>query len=224
MKKIKYPDVEIMAMDLANTLAGELFEALHNKDRVTFVVPGGHTPGPIFDILCGASIDWTRINVMLSDERWVSEDNTRSNTRLIRERLLVDKAAAATLIPLYQDSEAPEEVLPNLSKAIGPLLPIDVLLLGMGEDMHTASLFPGADRLDDAFDDHAPLLLPMRSDAAGEPRVTLTAPVLHGAMKTHIVFTGKAKNKALKEAYKLNNPKKAPISAFLRGATVHWAL
>lgn len=223
MKKIRYPDAEMMAMDLANTLADELAEALHNKDRVTLVVPGGSTPGPIFDILCGASIDWSRVNVMLSDERWVSEDNARSNTRLIRERLLVDKALEATLIPLYQDTSTPEAALPNLSKAIGPLLPIDVLLLGMGEDMHTASLFPGADLLEEAFDNHAPLLLPMRSAAAGEPRVTLTAPVLHGAMKTHIVFTGKSKNKALKEAHKLNDPIKAPISAFLRGSTVHWA-
>lgn len=222
MKKIKYPDAEMMAMDLANELAGELAEILHIKDRVTLVVPGGSTPGPVFDILCGVPIDWSRINVMLTDERWVPEDHPRSNTRLIRERLLVDKAAAATLIPLYKDSKTPEDALPDLSKAIGPLLPIDILLLGMGEDMHTASLFPGADRLSEAFEEQAPLLLPMRSGAAGEPRVTLTAPVLKGAMTTHIVFTGKDKNKAMKAARKLNTPVKAPISAFLKGSTVHW--
>ncbi len=223
MKKIKYPDAEMMAMDLADVLASEINNALHNKDRVTLVVPGGTTPGPIFDILCGVHLDWARVNIMLTDERWVPESSDRSNTRLLRERLLVDQAAAATFIPLYKDADSVEAALPDLSAAIGPLLPIDILLLGMGDDMHTASLFPGADNLQQAFDAHAPLLLPMRTKAAGEPRVTLTAPVLHGAMSTHIVFTGKAKNKAVKAARKINDPLAAPISAFLKGATVHWA-
>lgn len=223
MKKIKYPDAEMMAMDLANELAGELAAILNTKDRVTLVVSGGSTPTPIYDFLCGASIEWARVNVMLTDERWVPETDARSNTRMLRKHLLVDKAAAATLIPMYQDSATPEQALPDLSKTIGPLLPIDVLLLGMGTDMHTASLFPGADRLAEAFEDHAPILLPMRADAAGEPRVTLTAPVLQDAMTTHIVFTGKDKNKALKAARKLSDPLQAPIQAFLRGSTVHWA-
>lgn len=222
MKKIKYPDSEMMAIDLAYELASELKAALHTKDSVTLVVPGGTTPGPVFDVLCGVSLDWDRVNVMLSDERWVPETSPRSNTRLLKERLLVDKAATATLIPMYLDFDTPEEALPELSRAIAPLLPIDVLLLGMGDDMHTASLFPGADRLTEAFATDAPLLMPMRNDGSDEPRVTLTAPVLHGAMSTHVVFTGKAKAKALKTARKLNDPLKAPISAFLKGTTVHW--
>ncbi len=222
MKKIKYPDVEIMALDLANMLASELHTALGNKARVTFVVPGGTTPGPVFDILSGVALDWDRVDILLSDERWVAQTSPRSNTALLHKRLLVDKAARARLVPLYQEADQPEDVLPSLAKEIGPLLPIDILLLGMGEDMHTASLFPGADRLSEAFEDHAPLLLPVRADGAGEPRVTLTAPVLLGAMSTHIVFTGKGKNKALKVARKLNDPLKAPISAFLKGATLHW--
>ena len=223
MKKIIYPDSEMMAMDLADILASEINGALHNKDRVTLVVPGGTTPGPIFDILNGVHLDWERVNIMLTDERWVPETSRRSNTRLLRERLLVDQAAAATYIPLYKDADSIEAALPDLSGAIGPLLPIDILLLGMGEDMHTASLFPGADNLAQAFDAHAPLLLPMRVNGADEPRVTLTAPVLRGAMSTHVVFTGKTKHKAVKAARKINDPMVAPISAFLKGSTVHWA-
>lgn len=222
MKQIKYPDAEMMAMDLADILAAELNAILSTKDRATLVVPGGTTPGPVFDILCGAPIPWARINVMLTDERWIPETHERSNSRLLKERLLVDKAAAATFIPMYLDFENPEAALPDLSRAIDPLLPIDVLLLGMGEDMHTASLFAGADRLADAFDANAPLLMPMRDGGTDEPRVSLTAPVLHGAMATHVVFTGKSKKQALKAAHKLNDPLKAPISAFLKGSTVHW--
>jgi len=222
MKKIQYPDAEMMAMDLAYELASELKAALKTKDRVTFVVPGGTTPGPVFDNLCGVALEWDRVNVLLSDERWVPQNSPRSNTRMLRERLLVDKAAAATLIPMHLEFDTPEAALPDLSRAIGPLLPIDVLLLGMGKDMHTASLFAGADRLADAFAPNAPLLMPMRNDGTDEPRLTLTAPVLQGAMSTHVVFAGKAKHKALKAARKLNDPLKAPISAFLKGATVHW--
>lgn len=222
MKKIKYPDSEMMAMDLADILAAELNGILNTKERVTLVVPGGTTPGPIFDILSGVRLEWSRVNILLTDERWVPEDDPRSNTRLVKEHLLVDRAAEATFIPLYAPTKTPEEALPDLSKAIGPLLPIDVLVLGMGLDMHTASLFPGADNLEAAMADDAPILMPMRAKGAGEPRVTLTAPVLKGAMSTHVVYTGKAKNKALKKALKMNDPLQAPISAFLKGATAHW--
>ncbi len=222
MKKIRYPDRDLMAVDLAFELATELKSALKHKDRVTLVVPGGTTPGPVFDFLSAVALDWNRVNILLSDERWVPESSPRSNTRLIKERLLVNKAAAATLIPMYLDFDTPEAALPDLSRAIGPLLPIDVLLLGMGDDMHTASLFPEADRLSEAFAPDAPLLMPMRNDGSDEPRLTLTAPVLLGAMSSHVVFSGKIKHKALKAARKINDPLKAPISAFLKGTTVHW--
>lgn len=222
MKKIKYPDSEMMAMDLANVLAAELGNILNTKERVTLVVPGGTTPAPVFDILSGVRLEWSRVNIMLTDERWVPGDDPRSNTRLVKEHLLVDCAAEANYIPLYAPTDTPEEALPELSRAIGPLLPIDVLLLGIGLDMHTASLFPAADNLDAAMADDAPILMPIRAKNAGEPRVTLTAPVLKGAMSTHLVYTGKAKNKALKKALKINDPLQAPISAFLKGATAHW--
>jgi len=222
MKKVKYPDSEMMAMDLANVLAAELNAILNTKDRVTLVVPGGTTPGPVFDILSGVRLEWSRVDIMLTDERWVPEDNPRSNTRLVKQRLLVDCAAKARFIPLYAPTDTPEEALPELTKAISRLLPIDVLVLGMGLDMHTASLFPGADNLEAAMADDAPVLMPMRAKGAGEPRVTLTAPVLKGAMSTHVVYVGKPKNKALKKALRINDPLQAPISAFLKGATAHW--
>lgn len=218
----EYADREMLVIDLANKLAGELTAALDHADRVTLAVPGGTTPGPIFDDLCAADLDWSRVNVMLTDERWVPEDSDRSNTRLLRQRLLVNRAAAARYLPLYAAADTPEEKLAELEGQIETELPLNVILLGMGADMHTASIFPGADKLTEALDKHAPILMPMRAPGAPEPRITLTARVLDQALQKHVVIFGVEKRKALEEAAKL--PKEeAPVAAILSGATVHWA-
>ncbi|MBL9047231.1 MAG: 6-phosphogluconolactonase [Tabrizicola sp.] len=222
MKFETYPDREMLMLGLANILAGQLADFLRRDGRATLSVPGGSTPGPIFDTLSGVDLDWQNVAVVLNDERWVPESSDRSNTRLLRQRLIRGRAAQARLIPLYAPAETPEEMLPALEDGLRPYLPISVLLLGMGADMHTASLFPGADRLEEALSQQAPLLLPMRADAAGEPRVTLTAPVLRGAFHTHVLITGQEKRAALERAMTLT-PHEAPIRAVLDTATVHWA-
>lgn len=222
MKLETYSDREMLMLGLADILAGQLGDFLRGQGHATFSVPGGTTPGPIFDTLSGVDLDWANVAVVLNDERWVPEDSDRSNTRLLRQRLIRGRAAQARLIPLYAPAERPEEMLPALEDGLRPHLPISVLLLGMGTDMHTASLFPGADLLDEALSPTAPLLLPMRADAAGEPRVTLTAPVLKGAFHTHILITGPEKRAALETAMTLS-PHQAPIRAVLDAATVHWA-
>ncbi|MGR3344797.1 MAG: 6-phosphogluconolactonase, partial [Paracoccaceae bacterium] len=221
MKLVEYPDQDMMMIDLANVLAGAVENVLLHEDTASLVVPGGTTPGPIFDYLSAADLDWSRVQVMLSDERWVPESSPRSNTRLLKQRLLVGRAANANYLPLYADAETPEEKLAELAGAITPYLPISVMLLGMGTDMHTASLFPSADRLAEAMDAHAPTLMAMRAPGAAEPRVTLTAPVLAGALAKHIVITGAEKRAALERARHMSDPMVAPISAVLRGATVH---
>jgi len=222
MKLETYPDREFLMLGLANIIAGQLADFLRREGKATLSVPGGTTPGPIFDTLSGVDLDWANVAVVLNDERWVPESSDRSNTRLVRERLLRGRAAQARLVPLYAPAEQPEEMLEALEDGLRPHLPISVLLLGMGADMHTASLFPGADRLEDALSANAPLLLPMRAEAAGEPRITLTAPVLRGAFNIHILITGQEKREALERAMTLT-PQEAPVRAVLDNATVHWA-
>ncbi|WP_411890404.1 6-phosphogluconolactonase [Yoonia sp. SDW83-1] len=221
MKVVEYPDAEMMMMDLADTLASELKNCLLVHEHASFAVPGGTTPGPIFDSLCAVDLDWSRVHVMLTDERWVPETSERSNTRLLRERLLIEKAAAAVYVPLYAEAETPEEKLDDLAKSLEPELPISVMLLGMGADMHTASIFPGADQLDRALhgDYH---LVAMRAPSAPEPRITLSAKVLKSAMSRHMVIVGGEKRAALERARHLP-PEEAPVAAILPGTTVHWA-
>lgn len=220
---IEYADREMLSIELAQRLAGDLRTALQQRDRAALVVPGGTSPGPIFDDLCAADLDWSRVDVLLGDERWVPEDSPRSNTALVKSRLLQDRAASARFLPLYAPFDTPEEGLPELQKPIEAVLPLAVVLLGMGADMHTASLFPGADRLEDALQPDAPTLMAMRAPGAPEPRITLTAPVLDGALAKHVLIFGDEKRAALDNA-KGRPASEAPINAVISDAKVHWAV
>ena len=223
MKFIEYPDSEMMMIDLANTLASDITNALMTHDRIGFAVPGGTTPAPIFDVLSAVDLDWSRVDILLTDERWVAEDSDRSNTRLLRERLLVGPAAKANLVSYYDGNDEPEPALEDLCKTVQALRPIQVLLMGMGADMHCASLFPGAEGLAEALDDRAPPVLAVRGGGAPEPRITLTAPVLKGALSRHLVITGGEKRQAMDRAVRTADPMLAPVAAILPGMTVHWA-
>jgi len=222
MNLIDYPDRELMMLALADKVASQLRRALEVEERVTLCVPGGTTPGPVFDILSGLDLDWARVWVMLNDERWVDETSPRSNTALLRNRLLRGAAALAHLVPLYAPAETPEERLDELSEGVRAALPLTVLMLGMGADMHTASLFPGADRLAEALAPDAPEVMALRAEAAGEPRITLTAPVLRSAMHCHLLITGAEKRAALERAASLPETE-APVRIVLSNATIHWA-
>lgn len=222
MNLVAYPDREMLMVALADTIASQLRETLAREGRAVLSVPGGTTPGPVFDILSGVALDWENVSVLLNDERWVPEDSQRSNTRLVRERLLRDRAAAARLVPLYAPAPRPEDRLDELAAGVAAVLPITVLLLGMGADMHTASLFRGADRLAEALAPDAPVLMALRAEAAGEPRITLTAPALRSAMHCHILITGDEKRAALDRAAQLSEAE-APVRIVLNTATIHWA-
>nr|WP_092646739.1 6-phosphogluconolactonase [Jannaschia faecimaris] len=217
-----YPDRELLAMGLADALASDLKNCLLTHDWVSLCVPGGTSPGDTFRMLSGVALDWDRVHVFLNDERWVPEGHDRSNTSLLRATLLTDRASKAKLVPMVNDADTPEEGIPALEAGFASELPISVLLLGMGADMHTASLFPGADKLDLAMSADAPILVPMRAERAGEPRITLSRRVLADAMETHVLIMGDEKRTVLERA-RNQDPMDAPIAAFLKDAVVHWA-
>jgi len=212
---MQYPDRAVLAEDLAELVAEQLNNAVSARGKASLAVPGGTTPGPFLKALSAQDVDWSKVSVMLTDERFVNEDSPRSNTRLLRETLLQGKAGAATLVPLVAPAKQPEEVLGLLIAGLNPVLPLDVVVLGMGADMHTASLFPGADRLAEALADSAPNLLPMRADGAGEPRITMTAPVLRAAGAVHLLIAGEDKIIALKNALLEGPEAEAPVRVIL---------
>ena len=222
MTMITYANRAEAAAGVATTLAEALRAVLAQQDRATLAVPGGTTPGPVFDALSLEVLDWNRVCVLATDERWVPLDDPRSNARLIRERLLQGPAQAAHLVPFFTGAASPEPALPALARALDPVLPVSVLLLGMGADMHTASLFPGVAGLDAALAPEAPPVAVLRPESQPEARLSLTAPVLNAAVHKHLLIFGQDKRAALDRAQDLPATE-APIAAVLDNLTRHWA-
>lgn len=221
MKFIEYANPDALFAQLSVTVIAQLGAALDDRGAAVLAVPGGTTPGPLFDRLAAADLDWSKISACLTDERWVPEDSPRSNTALLRARLLQGKAAAARLLQLRSDAPTPEDGLPALEQTLAQNLPLDVCVLGMGADMHTASLFPGGDRLADALNGDG-VLYPMRAAGAPEPRITLSAAVINAARHRHVVILGQDKRGAL-QAAQGQDPLDAPINAVMQGTYFHWA-
>ena len=215
-----YPDRDTLMRDLAELVADQLRAAHASKGHATLAVPGGTTPGPFLAALSQADLAWADIRVMPTDERMVSELSPRSNARLIRETLLKGPAAAAQFVDMYEPLLGPRRA------RVAAALPIDDAVLGMGADMHTASLFPGAPELAAALADDAPEILEITPPGEPEARLTLAGRVLRAAGVVHVLITGADKVAALERALEDGPVAEAPIRAVLTApapVTVHYA-
>ena len=215
------------AKALAETVAGKLRERLAEAGRATLVVSGGSTPIPFFDDLSRAELDWSRVTVLLADERWVPETDSASNTALVRARLLQNNAGSAEFLPLKYPIADPWEAVPQIEAGLSRLmLPLDVLVLGMGTDGHTASLFPDAPQLAQAMaPDHGQRAAIMTPPSQAQARITLTLPTLRSARYTALHVRGADKVETLAKA--VGDPgdwRSMPIRAFLdSGLEIYWS-
>ena len=219
-----YPDRDTLMRGLAELVADQLRAAHAGKGRATLAVPGGTTPGPFLTELSQAELDWAEISVLPTDERLVSETSERSNARLIRSTLLKNAAAAAQLVPLHESLLG--SLAGSVAERVAAAMPIDVAVLGMGADMHTASLFPGAPELVAALAEDAPNLMTIHPPGQPEGRITLTAQALRRAEVIHILIVGLDKLEALETALGDGPATEAPVRAVLSApcpVTVHYA-
>lgn len=222
-KIVEYPTREALAEGLADLLAGRLRALLAKRGRASVAFGGGTTPAPMLARLGAASLGWPQVAVTLTDERWVSPSSPRSNQKLLADTLFRGAAAGAEFVPLYGGTAEPAQSLDAVATALKQIaLPLDLAVLGMGDDMHTASLFPGSIGLDRALADDAPPVVAITAPGQPEKRVTLSAPVLRAAER-HLMIAGADKRAALDRAMGADDPRTAPVLAVLEGATVHYA-
>ena len=215
---LDYPDHETLMMGLAKIVAKQLADVLAQKGWATLAVPGGTTPAPFLERLSIMKLDWDNVTVLSTDERLQPSDPFRSNFRMIEHYLCQNASAKAQLVPMATVEQTPEEALELGTELYADHLPIDVLVLGMGADMHTASLFPDADELHAALSPDAPPLMVINSPSQPEARLTMTAPVLSGAEHIHLLITGPEKLAAFIDADEGEGPTiEAPIRCVLQG-------
>ncbi|WP_374546233.1 6-phosphogluconolactonase [Rhodoblastus sp.] len=209
---------EALAEALARRVAGALADRLETAPRAALAVSGGATPVRFFEALSEQKIDWGAVDITLVDERWVGELSERSNARLVINRLMRGAAAEARFIPLTSPSPTPEGGIEEVAARLDTLArPLAVVVLGMGEDGHTASFFPDGDGLAEALNPStARKVAIVRAPAAVEPRVTLTFPVLRNAGLVLLHIEGEAKLRALRAAEQRGPVEDMPIRAFLR--------
>ncbi len=215
-----FADGEALAAALAEWTAERLQTAIAARSAALLVVSGGKSPERYFEALSKMTLDWTRVSITLADERRVPDDSPRSNARLVREALLRNEAAAASFSPLADSRLTADQELAAASARVANLpLPADVVVLGMGDDGHTASWFPGAQGLAEAMDSGArQLVAPIVAAGADEPRLTLTGRVILRADAIALLIEGEAKLRTLAAALEPGPEADMPIRAVLRRA------
>lgn len=216
-----YADGIALARALASAVACDLRDAILTRGLGLLALSGGTTPQAFLIELGRQRLDWSRVVVTLVDERWVKPDDARSNARLLRETLFAGAAAAARFEPLFEPALHMEAALPRIARRIDALpLPFDAVVLGMGNDGHTASLFPQGDTLAQALDPHGRArVLRIEAPAAPEPRVTLTLPALLATSALYLHIEGTAKRAVLAKALDLHTRNEdMPIRAIVNCA------
>ncbi|PIA66940.1 6-phosphogluconolactonase [Ectopseudomonas toyotomiensis] len=217
-------DAEQLAQALAVRVADALRQAITSRGQATLVVSGGRSPVPFFEALAQQALPWAQVLVSLADERWVPVNHAGSNEALVRRHLLHGPAAEARFLSLYQVAGNLEQAAELADAAVAELAPIDVLVLGMGDDGHTASLFPHSPNLHQALQpDCARRVLPMLAPSEPAQRLTLTLPVLASARLPLLAIQGQAKLNVLTAALMPGEIAQLPIRAFLNSPLeIHW--
>ena len=215
-------DPAAQAASLAAAVAAMLRSAIAARGAASLVVSGGRTPSAMFARLAREALDWSRVQITLADERWVGFDHPASNERLVHAELLHGAAAAARLVGMKNDAETPHAGAQHAWQMISAMpRPFDVVLLGMGDDGHTASLFPGSAELAAGLDERAmPGCLGVRPVGAPFARLSLNLAALLDSRQLCIQIVGAQKWQVYEQACANGDIAAMPVRAILRQAQV----
>lgn len=221
-----YAAPPLLAAALAEAVAQSLNAAIEVRGRAVLAVSGGSTPAMFFRTLAQKPLDWKSVVVTLVDERFVPPSSERSNERLVTLNLLQANAAAAQFVGLYSEADVNMAAAAASERFADEIGALDVVVLGMGLDGHTASIFPDAANLDALVDAAgAEQVLAVNSQSAGDPRLTLTMSAIVQAGKIFVHIEGLAKKELLSDV--LAGSKTAPIGTVFnhmdQPVDIYWA-
>ena len=209
-----------LAWQLDDTIAQSLHLAVNLRGHAVLAVSGGKSPIALFEALRVLPLEWQRVTVLLVDERCVPHDHADSNTALVRQHLLKDQAAAATFVPFFEtlpdmlDDAALNRLVDAANRRLATQpWPMDMAVLGMGDDGHTASLFPGAPGLRKALHSSGPVAW-VRPATAPHARLTLTLPALLATRELALSISGASKLAVFQQA-RLGADEALPVSLIL---------
>jgi 6-phosphogluconolactonase len=213
-----YADMDALSRRLASDIAAQLTRAIALRGTASLVVSGGRSPIKLFEQLRVQTLDWGRVCVALADERWVEPTDAGSNERLVREELLRDNAAAARFSGLKNAAPSPDLGAVSAWETFARVpRPFDMTVLGMGDDGHTASLFPGSPNLRSALNPAAAAgCVGMWAPVAPQPRLSLNLSALLDSRRLVILINGEAKLATYRAACESGAVEDMPVRAVLR--------
>jgi len=229
VQRRRYPDAQTLTEALAAEIVAALQDALRAGRDASLVVSGGRSPTSLFDLLSNTSLEWSRVWIALTDERWVDSASGDSNEHLVRAHLLRHAASGAHFTGLKSDAATPQAAAAASWSAIARLpRPFDYTLLGMGDDGHTASLFPLSPGIATAIDPlQPPGCVAMSAPVEPHARMSLNMSALLQSRRIGLLIMGAGKWSTLERADGTGPIAEMPVRALLRQQqvplTVHWS-
>ena len=201
---------------LVSAVTKLLTRSIKERGTASLVVSGGRTPIAFYHLLSQQVLNWSKVVVTLADERWVDADHNDSNEKLVRENLLINKAHTAKFIPLKNTAKDAVTGEVRAESDIEPIGQFTLVILGMGTDGHTASLFPGAETLALGLDmNSGRTAIAVTPPAAPHQRMSLTLPRLLNSQQIIIHISGADKQNVLQAAQTENSITELPVRAIL---------
>lgn len=215
MQLHQFSDSSELNQDFANRLIAILSDAITKRGAAYLVVSGGRTPQGLFLKLNQADLDWSKVTITLADDRFLPDSEADSNERLVKASLLQHQASAATFISLYAPTAKAEDAIPELLQRVKSLPTFDAVILGMGEDGHTASLFPCSKEVSQGLALDAPDLLAVNPTTAPYQRISFSKPRLLNSRALFLHLVGASKLTVLEQAQASQDELAMPIRAFI---------
>jgi 6-phosphogluconolactonase len=218
MQKDRYADMETLSRELASQLAEGLKASIAARGLASLVVSGGRSPVKLFENLRTQDLDWSRVCIALADERWVAPEDEASNEHLVRSVLLQEQAAAARFLGLKNAAPTPDLGAVSAWETFARVpRPFDAVILGMGDDGHTASLFPGSPNLPLALNQAAVAgCVGMWSPVVPQARLSLNLTALLDTRRIVVLIAGESKWNTLTAACQNGPVQDMPVRAVLR--------